>query len=171
MNEDTDVLIDYYATVVDPIKNEVLGYTDEPLNSSYLATLSMKATLEYYQEGDWHPEVVAAFANTGSARTSLPAGEITYGNVYQVFPFDNANVFCTVSGMQVNQLLADSYYASWSDDTVNIEANKTYTIVAVSYVTEANPDLFKEIDRDSEMVQRDIFADYLRNGGSLSLNG
>lgn len=170
-NEDADVLIDYYATVVDPIKNEVLGYTDEPLNSSYLATLSMKATLEYYQEGDWHPEVVAAFANTGSARTSLPAGEITYGNVYQVFPFDNANVFCTVSGMQVNQLLADSYYASWSDDTVNIEANKTYTIVAVSYVTEANPDLFKEIDRDSEMVQRDIFADYLRNGGSLSLNG
>lgn len=170
-DEDTDVLIDYYATVVDPIKNEVLGYTDEPLNSSYLATLSMKATLEYYQEGDWHPEVVAAFANTGSARTSLPAGEITYGNVYQVFPFDNANVFCTVSGMQVNQLLVDSYYASWSDDTVNIEANKTYTIVAVSYVTEANPDLFKEIDRDSEMVQRDIFADYLRNGGSLSLNG
>lgn len=170
-DEDTDVLIDYYATVVDPIKNEVLGYTDESLNSSYLATLSMKATLEYYQEGDWHPEVVAAFANTGSARTSLPAGEITYGNVYQVFPFDNANVFCTVSGMQVNQLLADSYYASWSDDTVNIEANKTYTIVAVSYVTEANPDLFKEIDRDSEMVQRDIFADYLRNGGSLSLNG
>lgn len=170
-DEDTDILIDYYATVVDPIKNEVLGYTDEPLNSSYLATLSMKATLEYYQEGDWHPEVVAAFANTGSARTSLPAGEITYGNVYQVFPFDNANVFCTVSGMQVNQLLADSYYASWSDDTVNIEANKTYTIVAVSYVTEANPDLFKEIDRDSEMVQRDIFADYLRNGGSLSLNG
>lgn len=170
-DEDTDVLIDYYATVVDPIKNEVLGYTDEPLNSSYLATLSMKATLEYYQEGDWHPEVVAAFANTGSARTSLPAGEITYGNVYQVFPFDNANVFCTVSGMQVNQLLADSYYASWLDDTVKIEANKTYTIVAVSYVTEANPDLFKEIDRDSEMVQRDIFADYLRNGGSLSLNG
>ncbi len=170
-DEDTDVLIDYYATVVDPIKNEVLGYTDESLNSSYLATLSMKATLEYYQEGDWHPEVVAAFANTGSARTSLPAGEITYGNVYQVFPFDNANVFCTVSGMQVNQLLADSYYASWSDDTVNIETNKTYTIVAVSYVTEANPDLFKEIDRDSEMVQRDIFADYLRNGGSLSLNG
>lgn len=170
-DEDTDVLIDYYATVVDPIKNEVLGYTDEALNSSYLATLSMKATLEYYQEGDWHPEVVAAFANTGSARTSLPAGEITYGNVYQVFPFDNANVFCTVSGMQVNQLLSDSYYASWSDDTVNIEANKTYTIVAVSYVTEANPDLFKEIDRDSEMVQRDIFADYLRNGGSLSLNG
>ena len=170
-DEDTDVLIDYYATVVDPIKNEVLGYTDESLDSSYLATLSMKATLEYYQEGDWHPEVVAAFANTGSARTSLPAGEITYGNVYQVFPFDNANVFCTVSGMQVNQLLADSYYASWSDDTVKIEANKTYTIVAVSYVTEANPDLFKEIDRDSEMVQRDIFADYLRNGGSLSLNG
>ena len=170
-DEDTDVLIDYYATMVDPIKNEVLGYTDEALNSSYLATLSMKATLEYYQEGDWHPEVVAAFANTGSARTSLPAGEITYGNVYQVFPFDNANVFCAVSGMQVNQLLADSYYASWSDDTVKIEANKTYTIVAVSYVTEANPDLFKEIDRDSEMVQRDIFADYLRNGGSLSLNG
>lgn len=170
-DEDTDVLIDYYATVVDPIKNEVLGYTDESLNSSYLATLSMKATLEYYQEGDWHPEVVAAFANTGSARTSLPAGEITYGNVYQVFPFDNANVFCTVSGMQVNQLLTDSYYASWSDDSVKIEANKTYTIVAVSYVTEANPDLFKEIDRDSEMVQRDIFADYLRNGGSLSLNG
>lgn len=170
-DEDTDVLIDYYATVVDPIKNEILGYTDEPLDSSYLATLSMKATLEYYQEGDWHPEVVAAFANTGSARTSLPAGEITYGNVYQVFPFDNANVFCTVSGMQVNQLLSDSYYASWSDDSVKIEANKTYTIVAVSYVTEANPDLFKEIDRDSEMVQRDIFADYLRNGGSLSLNG
>lgn len=170
-DEDTDVLIDYYAAVVDPIKNEVLGYADEPLDSSYLATLSMKATLEYYQEGDWHPEVVAAFANTGSARTSLPAGEITYGNVYQVFPFDNANVFCTVSGMQVNQLLADSYYASWSDDSVMIEANKTYTIVAVSYVTEANPDLFKEIDRDSEMVQRDIFADYLRNGGSLSLNG
>src|SRR6185503_11794763 len=48
----------------------------------------------------------AAFGNGGSLRADLPAGPLTYGSVYEVYPFDNRLVTLTLTGDQLTRIVA-----------------------------------------------------------------
>jgi 2',3'-cyclic-nucleotide 2'-phosphodiesterase/3'-nucleotidase len=86
-----------------PIKNVVLGRTvGDLLHDRYdLSVL-----------GQWTSDVLRhsagadiAFQNGGGLRTSILAGAITMGNLYEVMPFDNTLVTMNLSGEQVLQAL------------------------------------------------------------------
>lgn len=47
-----------------------------------------------------------ALANPGGIRTSLPAGPITYGKVFEILPFENTIVTMKISGIQLKRSLA-----------------------------------------------------------------
>ena len=47
-----------------------------------------------------------AFGNGGSLRTDLPGGPLTYGSVYEVYPFDNRLVTMTLTGEQLTRIIA-----------------------------------------------------------------
>lgn len=49
---------------------------------------------------------VAIHNVTGGIRTSLPAGEMTFGSVYEMFPFDNRIVVLELSGAQLRKIIA-----------------------------------------------------------------
>lgn len=49
--------------------------------------------------------------NSGGLRADLPAGELRYGDLYEVFPFDNAIATVTVNGDELRQLVAAAYGA------------------------------------------------------------
>jgi 2',3'-cyclic-nucleotide 2'-phosphodiesterase (5'-nucleotidase family) len=52
------------------------------------------------------PEATVALNNTfGGLRRDLPAGLLTYGRLYEVFPFDNVIVRVSLSGRQLRQVL------------------------------------------------------------------
>lgn len=62
--------------------------------------------------GQWSTDVMReavkadiAFQNGGGLRTSLPAGNITIGNLYETMPFDNTLYVVELSGRQVLQVL------------------------------------------------------------------
>jgi 5'-nucleotidase len=52
-----------------------------------------------------------ALLNSGGLRADLPAGELTYGHVYEVLPFDNTIAVITLSGEQLRRLLQVAYGA------------------------------------------------------------
>jgi 2',3'-cyclic-nucleotide 2'-phosphodiesterase (5'-nucleotidase family) len=46
-----------------------------------------------------------AFANSGGIRADIPAGDVTFGEVYAAFPFQNVLTTTTLTGAQVKQVL------------------------------------------------------------------
>ena len=52
-----------------------------------------------------------ALVNPGGLRADLKAGDLTYGAVYEVMPFDNAVAVLTLSGAELLRLLDASYAA------------------------------------------------------------
>jgi 5'-nucleotidase len=54
------------------------------------------------------PGADVAFGNGGSLRADFPAGPLTYGSVYEVYPFDNRLVTLTLTGDQLTRIVAYS---------------------------------------------------------------
>jgi 5'-nucleotidase len=52
------------------------------------------------------PQADAALTNGGGLRADLPAGKLTYGELYQAMPFDNRFAFVTLTGAQLAELMA-----------------------------------------------------------------
>jgi 5'-nucleotidase len=52
------------------------------------------------------PGADAAFCNAGAIRIPLPAGPLSYGTVFEMFPFDNAFATLKLSGRQLANLVA-----------------------------------------------------------------
>lgn len=49
-----------------------------------------------------------AFINGGAIRASLPKGEISYANIFNVMPFDNSIIIITLTGQQIKEALEHS---------------------------------------------------------------
>ena len=88
------------------IKEERLGvqltatFPHPPATESPLANLMTQAILESIG-GD-----VAIHNVNGGIRSTLPPGELTFGSVYEMFPFDNRVVVLDVSGSELRAVLA-----------------------------------------------------------------
>ncbi len=87
-------------------KNEVLGpFLETPFlldgnPESALGNLFVNAVL-LGSEGD-----VAIHNVTGGIRAELPAGKLTFGDVYEVFPFDNITVILDIAGRDLRRVIA-----------------------------------------------------------------
>lgn len=151
----------YYDGKNSAIKNEVVGHTASLLDESTLANYSVQCMYEYYCNSKWDSALALAVINYGGVRASIPAGDITYGQVYAALPFDNDNVFCSCTGDQVTSLKANSSLATYS--TFNdFVSTQTYHVMVISYVSEKTQySYLKEISRDAYRL-RDIVADDFR---------
>jgi 5'-nucleotidase len=54
------------------------------------------------------PRADVALINGGGLRANLPAGNLTYGALYEAIPFDNRFAFVRMTGAQLRALLADN---------------------------------------------------------------
>ena len=55
-----------------------------------------------------HPKADVAIINAGGIRADLPAGTLTYGSFYTMFPFDNRFALATVKAGAIRKLLESS---------------------------------------------------------------
>lgn len=168
-------LMEKYADTVS-VSNEVLGYNFTYRTSYYLC---QKMSQLYYQKGMelWGNEydivLGGGFFSIRSPYT-LPAGDITYGQLQSLFPFDNDLVLCSVKGRDLKEKFFetdnDRYYIYYGDYGAgvsrNIDPNATYYIVVDSYTSVYAPNNLTEIARyQSGLYARDFLADYIRQGG------
>ena len=72
---------------------------DNPRAECGLGNLIADGLLDYGRQQNWKSEV--AFYNMAGVRAPLPAGDITYGQLYQVLPFTNVVVSVDLTGAQL----------------------------------------------------------------------
>jgi 5'-nucleotidase len=79
----------------------------EPLPRNYQAESALGDVLADALRAMVHADV--SLLNPGGLRAELPAGELTFGGMYEVIPFDNTVATLTVTGAQLERLIAAAY--------------------------------------------------------------
>ncbi len=117
------------------IKQEKLGViletpiTREGNPESPLGNLILDAQLELIDAD------ISIYNVSGGIRADLPAGELTYGSVFEILPFDNRVVILDVSGQEMRKIIAKQVrvgrrrtgisgmrvFVDCQDDTMNVE--------------------------------------------------
>lgn len=97
-----------YKKTVDSIMGPVVGRTASELNAyrpeSPLSNLL--ADILVWAGKDYGESPVMGVYNMGGIRASLPKGDVTYGDVLEVAPFENKICFLTLSGADLMELFS-----------------------------------------------------------------
>lgn len=166
----TKGIYDYYYAQ-HPEIDEVVGHTDTLISETALANISAQALCEYYKNDDWSSAMSAGILNWGGVRQTIPAGDITFAEVYAALPFDNDNVLCSLTGDNFKKIFSySSSLAIYSSvATADIDSSKTYYAMIISYVSDYDyySPLLTQIKRDTTTRLRDIVADYFKEGENV----
>lgn len=126
-----------------------------------------------------------AYVNYGGLRASLPKGEITVGDIYQLMPFENEMVLLKLSGPTMEQFVEQialrggdgvagmrlgiegSRIGSLEVDGQEFERNKDYWVVTNDYIAAGGDDMSMLVNR-KEMIEtglkiRDIIIESLES--------
>ena len=85
----------YTSRVVGVIKNDL----DNPRDENGIGNMIGDAFVEYGKKMGWKTDV--GFYNAAGVRAPLTAGPVTYGQLYQVLPFENTVVSVDLTGDQL----------------------------------------------------------------------
>ena len=168
-------LLDKYESQISGA-NKVLGY-----NSSYRYSDEMEQLVAnlYYQFGleTWGDQYDIVLGG-GFIRTRSPynlsTGEVTYGMLQSLFPFDNELMLCSIKGRDLRNKFFNTgnedYFIDYGDYGAslinNINTNAIYYIVVDSYTAYYSPNRLTVIDTyGAGTYARDLLADYISKGG------
>lgn len=173
---------------IDSIKSPVLGEATVALEKyipeSPLMNFAADALMEMAQRHSAQ-KVDIALTNKGGLRSNITAGTITFGDVYNVFTFDNRLAFLTLSGEQLQQLCNEIAAAGGEaisgmrlvitregklvDATVAgqpIDPQGTYRIATLDYLSQGNDNLTTLAQGSNLEVTkhllRDLMVEYIK---------
>ena len=149
-----------YKASVDSLMSPVMGTAacdmarqrpESPL-SNLLADILVWSSAKFGEKPDF------AVYNVGGIRASFPKGDVTYGDVLDVAPFENKICFCTLTGDKVTELFEQM--AGWGGQGVShgveavfdkdakivslkingepVDPKREYRIATLDYVAEGN---------------------------------
>jgi 2',3'-cyclic-nucleotide 2'-phosphodiesterase/3'-nucleotidase len=155
---------------------KVLGYNSRYRRGEELCQVIADL---YYQTGikEWgnkYDIVLGGGFMSVRSPYNLPAGDVTYGDIQSIFPFDNQLTLCSVSGRNLREKFFGAnnsrYYIGFGDygEEVrsNIDPNGTYYIVVDTYTAFYKPNGLTVVEEyKTDVFGRDLLAEYIRNGG------
>jgi 2',3'-cyclic-nucleotide 2'-phosphodiesterase (5'-nucleotidase family) len=179
-----------YQHVVDSIMNPVIGHSARQMGrhrpecelSNLVADILRQATKTY---GNRVADV--AVTNMGGLRSTLSEGEITYGNIYEITPFENYLTLITMTGSELRSLFEDiarvkgeglsgaRLVVSTEGKLLSAEVggrpiddSRSYLVSTIDYLSEGNDhlDTFARVPADRkqmfpETTLRGLFLDYV----------
>lgn len=154
-----EAIIEPYRSKLEATMNEVINTSDlvmerakpEGLLGNFVTDLTLQTAQAIYDAEDGQP-VDFCLLNHGGLRTTLPAGDITRGKVFELMPFENELVVLTLTGEKTAELF--KYLAAVDgqpvagasvgiqnglpvDPTVNgsqLDLSRTYKVVTSDYL-------------------------------------
>lgn len=175
-------------TVMDKVLNvsdvEMVKETPESLLGNFVADLSFDVANAHYHPGDGK-KADFSFFNSGGLRASIPKGDVTLRNIYELMPFENELVVLTLSGKKCEQLF--EYIGRFPDQLVSklkivfediepkevyingtpFNSNKTYKVVTTDYLADKGDRIaFFENPLKHENIgikMRDAIIEYITN--------
>jgi 2',3'-cyclic-nucleotide 2'-phosphodiesterase (5'-nucleotidase family) len=163
-------LLDKYRDQISEA-GRVVGY-----NGAYRNRDEMRqfAADMYYQAGveawgDKYDIVLGGGFMSIRAPGYLSAGEVTYGDLQALFPFDNDLVLCSVRGSDLlNKFINtsnDNYFVCCADYGT-IDRNGIYYIVVDTYSAYYAPNRLTVVEEyEKGVYARDLLADFIEAGG------
>ncbi len=121
--------------------------------------------------GDAYPIVLGGGYLKTRSPYDLARGNITYADIFSLFPFDNAIVLGKISGSDLkSKFLAakDNYHVYAQITSSEVKDNEEYYIIVDSYTSTYRPNRITEVARlDGEIYARDLLAAYISAGNRV----
>lgn len=190
-------MIDTYSAAVKKEMDVVIGTCPSAIRKgspeSPLGNLTADALL-WMAEDQYGVKADVGLYNSGGIRAEISAGDLTVGDVYAVYPFDNVLSLVTLKGSDlmrlfdyvassgglpisktVKMVIKDKKVKSVTVNGQPVDNNKVYTVATVDYLVNLGRyGLENAISRnDSPDIIRDNFVEYFRylalqNGGRIT---
>lgn len=175
-------LVGPYRDQLTESMSQVISHTDIDLTrGSHTSPLCLFTAKAYLQIGKTLTglDIDASIMNQGGLRNDIPAGDITVGHIYQVFPFDNTIAVIRLQGRYIQKMFAEQKMLRMpamaglevTDTGVHIggqpiEADRLYNICTINYLVEGN-DGFVELANADTIINtgvtiRDAMLNYLK---------
>lgn len=187
--------IDYYTNLLEESMNEVLAYcpntmrkgTPEALLSNFTADAVYDICTEYFGE---EPDL--AIYNNGGIRAEMPAGDVTRGTVYSIYPFDNTLTLIEIKGSDL--LEAFNGIATYGGEPVSpsvkltikdksvysleiggepVQNDRTYKVATINYLIDATNYLSALRNytsrRESGVYIYELMSDYVKSLGDQGI--
>jgi len=186
-NPQIQALVNTYKENMEKEMNVQIGTATETLTKGFPQSTLSNLTADALKERAEKTEKQVDFAviNNGGLRTTLNKGAITIGNLYEIYPFDNALVVLDLPGKAVKEFFdfiakkGGEGLSSGIQLTVKggkieslkignqpLDENKLYRIATVDYLAEGNDGMiaFKQATHvlSSNEMLRDIMIDYVK---------
>lgn len=191
-------IIEDYAAEVKEKMDVKLGYAPYNINrgtpESALGNLTADGLI--WMAKQFHNvDADVAVYNTGGVRANISKGNVTLGDVYAVYPFDNVLSIITITGSKLKKLMykvPNSLYVNagvkiiaqesgWVDSiTINgksIDNNKNYTVATIDFISDNDgyTEIFSNPTKRTDSVEiiRDYFGEYFKylakqNNGNIT---
>lgn len=187
-NTEMQALVDKYKGTLDKQMNEVIGTSLEFMQKGRPESLLTNLTSDVMKMyGDKHLNNGAdvTIMNVNGHRSTLPKGDITLGNLFEVYSFDNAISYLELKGEDLVKIF-ESYarmggagissnarlvasnrkLKSATLDGNPIDTDKIYNVVTIDYLADGNNGM--QAFRDAVSIDntgitlRDIMIEYVR---------
>lgn len=178
IDPEIQVILDKYDAQTKDIGSQVLSTTfSGPFYSSeQLPNLMTEAIYnEAVSEG-----FTVDFAYTNYARASHYSSTMTYSDLYNIFPFDNAVYVIEVTGREAANMLRFRNNLYRADPSINIRYDGIYKVACLDYLafhcdSQRNYDSFPELEilgylkkKNEPYIYREILKDYLLENSEKS---
>lgn len=155
--------------------DEVLGKNGSYKKSDKLCQLVADLYYEAGEKkwGDSYEIVLAGAFLKARSPYNLSAGNVTYGQLQMIFPFDNQIVLCSIKGRDLRRVFYEdpneNYYMKYSSYgqslASQIDDNATYYVITDTYSSTYSYNRMTEVARfDETTFARDLLAEYIREG-------
>ena len=185
-------MIDVYSATVTEKMEEVIGHCPRAIRKgspeSPLGNLTGDALI-WMAEEYYGVKADVGIYNYGGIRAEISAGDLTVGDVYAVYPFDNVLSIVTLSGRDLKKLfeyvassgglpinkgvrmvISNNKVKSVTVDGKPIEDSKTYTVATIDYLVNLGRYGLENAQsrHDSPEIIRDCFVSYFRHLAALN---
>lgn len=173
--EDPAMLAVYapYADEISAVKDEVIGSLDGDLTKDGLVNVANRAMYNYASQVEGLDNLVAVH-NKGGVRAPaiLFKGDVTYGEVYQIFPFDNEIMIIEdMLGSDLNTLIWGDYVSYQSGITRPFESDKLYNLATIDFISfREGAQTLKYEQRHTGKFVRDLIRDFFLEEGTINVS-
>ena len=172
---DTETLFAKYDSIIGHV-HDPIGYNAYDRNSYFLrqliADLYLQAGLEKWS-ASYNIFLAGGYISCRSPYY-LPAGPVSYADIYSLFPFDNDIELCTVSGYYLSSKFVntenENYFISYTSygesNRESINNYDTYYLISDTYSSDYAPNNLTVVAkyRTDGYYARDLLKDYIAAG-------
>lgn len=193
VNPATSALIASYRQKMEKQMGEVIGFAPVDMAGGLPESLLLNFSADVMREVATQftsVRVDMGLMNDGGLRNTIRAGNVTVGNVFEVYPFDNQLVILTLKGNVLRELFV--YLAKIGGSGISgarftisnglatdifvgaaaLDDERSYTLATIDYLADGNDGMValkKSIGRKyTGLLLRDAMIDYIRKCTSMS---